>query len=220
MGLREKFIATIYTTHNQSYNTKKALKKIIEYMEGVGQGLNVGAGDTYYHKNIINLDIKSGPNINICGQAEFLPFHDSSLAIIMSQEVLEHVEEYNSAINEMYRVLKKGGLLYLQLPFILGFHSGPHDYLRFTIPGIRSLVTKAGFSIEEIEMATGPAMGFYRVSVEFIAILFTRFIPAAYYLMKGIASLILYPIQLLDNFLQKSEQAYKIAGGFYVIARK
>lgn len=220
MGLRNKFVSTIYATHNQSHNVRKALNIVLKILDKGGRGLNIGAGDTSYHNRLINLDIKCGPHINICSQAEFMPFFDSSFSLIISQEVLEHVEDYNSAINEMYRVLKKGGILYLQLPFTIGFHSAPHDYWRFTREGIKSIVNKAGFSIELIDISVGPALGFYRISVEFIAILFSRFIPSSYYLMKGIAALLLYPIQLMDNFLQKAEQSHKIAGGFYIIARK
>lgn len=46
-----------------------------------------------------------------------LSFQNSSLDLVVSQDVLEHVPDYLKAIEESYRVLKKGGLFILSIPF-------------------------------------------------------------------------------------------------------
>lgn len=46
-----------------------------------------------------------------------LSFEDSSLDIIISQDVLEHVPNYVQAIRESYRVLKEKGILLISVPF-------------------------------------------------------------------------------------------------------
>ena len=47
---------------------------------------------------------------------EYLPFKDSSFDVVISNHTIEHVHNQKLHIAEMYRVLKKGGLLYLATP--------------------------------------------------------------------------------------------------------
>jgi SAM-dependent methyltransferase len=155
-----------------------------------------------------------------CAQAESLPFNHSTFSVAVSQETLEHVKEPWLALREIHRVLKHGGILYFQVPFILGYHPGPTDFWRFSKEGIRELVERAGFVCEEVGIAVGPATGFYRISVEFVAILISRFFPYLYTLSKASAAIFLYPIKWLDRFLLNIEQNDRIAGGYYAIAKK
>ena len=64
--------------------------------------------------------------------------------------------------------MKPGGKIYFQVPFVIGYHPGPTDFLRFTKEGVYELVTKAGFKISEIGITVGGATGFYRIAVEFL----------------------------------------------------
>ena len=50
------------------------------------------------------------------GSAYEIPFEDNSFDLIICSEVLEHLHEYNAALNEMFRVLKPGGKLYASVP--------------------------------------------------------------------------------------------------------
>ena len=45
-----------------------------------------------------------------------LPFKDNSYDIIFCNHVLEHIPDDNKAMQELYRVLKKGGMAILQIP--------------------------------------------------------------------------------------------------------
>ncbi|MGH9966917.1 MAG: class I SAM-dependent methyltransferase [Pyrinomonadaceae bacterium] len=183
-------------------------------------GLNVGAGSTDLHPAMINVDLGLGPAIHCCAKAEQLPFASESFSLVMSQETLEHVRDPDSALREMNRVLRRNGTLYCQVPFIIGYHPGPTDFWRFSKEGIREVVERAGFTCEEVSIAVGPATGFYRIAVEFASILVSRLVPNLYHPAKGALALLLYPIKLLDGPLLRANQADRIAGGYYVIARK
>lgn len=63
--------------------------------------------------------------------------------------VLEHVDEVFKAVDEITRVLKKGGVLLLGVPFRQAIHSVPHDYWRFTPFGVGYLL-KNRYEIDEI----------------------------------------------------------------------
>lgn len=57
------------------------------------------------------------PNVSIVNAAgENLPFPDNSLAMILSHEVLEHVQDDRQAVREMVRALKPGGRLVIFAP--------------------------------------------------------------------------------------------------------
>ena len=51
---------------------------------------------------------------------------------IIATEVLEHLYDPEKAVNEMYRLLKSGGVCIASTRFIYPYHGGPHDYYRFT----------------------------------------------------------------------------------------
>lgn len=65
--------------------------------------------------------------------AEKLPFRDKSIRFVLCSEVLEHLSQPFSAINEIKRVLQDGGILILSVPTIKSslFHS---------FPGLRSVL--------------------------------------------------------------------------------
>ncbi len=54
--------------------------------------------------------------------------------------VLEHVDDFHSAILEITRILKDRGVLLLGLPFRQQIHLPPNDYWRFTVYGVKVLL--------------------------------------------------------------------------------
>jgi SAM-dependent methyltransferase len=220
LSLREKFVRLVYADHNGSRTVQVALAKVLAKISDQTLAINIGAGKTRLHRYIKNIDIFESPNTDYVGRAEALPFPDESVDIVISQETLEHVVDPFKAITEISRVLKKGGEIYLQLPFTIGYHPGPHDYWRFSAEGIRALCEYAGLHCTEIGFSVGSATGFYRIAVEFFAILVSGPFDRLYIPSKAVFSLLLFPIKWLDIWTARSKQNDRIAGGYYVIARK
>lgn len=63
--------------------------------------------------------------------------------------VLEHVDDFRAAFDELTRVLAGDGILLLGLPFRQAIHMAPQDYWRFTEFGIRHLLGSS-FEIQDI----------------------------------------------------------------------
>ena len=61
-----------------------------------------------------------------------IPFAKDTFDHILCTEVLEHAEDPDRLIAEMYRVLRPGGTLVATVPFSARVHHAPHDYHRFT----------------------------------------------------------------------------------------
>lgn len=61
-----------------------------------------------------------------------LPFPDNHFDIVISDQVIEHLENPQKAILESYRVLKKGGMAIHTTCLINHIHQPAPDYWRFT----------------------------------------------------------------------------------------
>ncbi len=218
--LRHRFVRRIYATHNDTPAVRCALTKCLNELPPNEIGLNVGSGLCRLHPAVFNLDIISGEEVDCRAFAEALPFPRACFSLVVTQETLEHVRDPFVAVREMYRVLKPNGVLYCQVPFIIGYHPGPTDFWRFTRQGIREIVERAGFRCEELAISVGCGTGLYRIVVEFWAVFASAFLKALYVPVKGVGALVFYPLKWIDRLLMHSEQADRIAGGYYVIARK
>jgi SAM-dependent methyltransferase len=220
-ALHRWMVDRCYAGHNRSASIKAALSRVLAPLDSGGWGLNIGGGFSRLHERLITLDLEPRDEVDISADAHRLPFGEGSLDVIVSQEVFEHLANPAAALREVARVLKSGGHVYLQVPFIIGYHPGPTDYWRFTREGICALATTAGLEVVEREVAVGTGTGMYRVAVEFIAA-FGGLFPGRrpYLAVKGAAALLLYPLTWLDPLLDRSSARDRIPGGYYVIAQK
>jgi len=78
--------------------------------------LNLGCGNDI-RKNWINLDIIPKKGVNIIHNLNKLPlpFTDNYFDYILCIDVLEHIN-YFPLMNELYRILKKNGILRIKIP--------------------------------------------------------------------------------------------------------
>lgn len=61
-----------------------------------------------------------------------IPFNAEFFDGFICTEVMEHVFDYNNFACEIHRVLKKGGVGIVTIPWSARFHYAPYDYFRFT----------------------------------------------------------------------------------------
>ncbi len=88
-----------------------------------------------------------------------MPIKDESFDCVFCSGVLEHVDDYLTALKEMTRILKPGGILLLGLPFRQALHGVPHDYWRFTEYGIRHILHD-DYEILELALMDNSVPGF------------------------------------------------------------
>src|SRR5690242_5139173 len=107
----------------------------------------------------------AGSGWTVGALGELLPFADCSIDVILSRQVLEHVENPAAVISEVYRILKPGGYVFATYENYLSFWE-PHYRMRWLplLPkAIGSIYLKARgrdprFFQESITYVTFPAV--------------------------------------------------------------
>lgn len=84
------------------------------YLEKLAVSANPAIGLDIEHERTVQARQKT-PRV-VCGAGEYLPFPADSFDLILSHEVLEHVQDDQAAIREMVRTLRPGGRLVLFCP--------------------------------------------------------------------------------------------------------
>ena len=81
----------------------------------------------------------------IVDKAGHVPVTDNYFDAVLSIQVLEHVENPNSYLQEAYRITKPGGHLLLSTHGAWTYHPYPTDYWRWTRSGLEKVISDAGF---------------------------------------------------------------------------
>lgn len=123
-----------------------------------GRVLNAGAGNrdisSLVRGELFNQDIAEGQhneNIHIYSPLHRIPKPDGFFDTIFCNAVLEHVANPEEVMTEFSRVCRKGGGLYLAVPFLQPEHKDPSDFQRFTADGLAGLVRRHGFEVTNVD---------------------------------------------------------------------
>lgn len=79
---------------------------------------------------------------------------DGTFDLVLSTQVLEHVQEPELFLKEAFRVLRPGGVLVLTTHGIWEDHGCPYDFRRWTADGLRYEINSVGFEVKEVAKIT------------------------------------------------------------------
>lgn len=129
------------------------IKKVVPFYKG--NVLDVGCGDspyrflldkskaTYYGIDIADAAKFDYDNTDITPfNGEDIPFEDEMFDAVICTEVLEHVEKYQKLTDELYRVMKKGAMGIITIPWSARYHYIPWDYFRYTPSSLKTIFNK------------------------------------------------------------------------------
>jgi SAM-dependent methyltransferase len=117
----------------------------------IGNGVEAIYSDS--RTRVVAFDIYRTPLVQFIADAHHAPLPSGSVDAVFVQAVLEHVLDPGQVVAEIHRVLRPGGLVYAETPFLQQVHAGAYDFTRYTGSGHRYLFR----AFEEI--AAGPVDG-------------------------------------------------------------
>ncbi|MDI6795215.1 MAG: class I SAM-dependent methyltransferase, partial [bacterium] len=130
------------------------LKELLKNSTNTPRVLIVGGGETLGYgienlgkdilKKAINSDICPSPGVDVVADGQFLPFKDSIFDGLIAQAVLYYFQNPLLGVTEIYRVLKPGGYVFVDTPFMHAYLNTPADRVRFTLPGLEKLFSDFG----------------------------------------------------------------------------
>lgn len=218
-SLREK-LTKFAQTRMPDYRKRScplAFKRLINAVAADAICLSIGGGPTRAHPRLLNLNIGPFPNVEIVADAHLLPYADNSVDFIYCGAVLEHLYDPPRAVREMFRVLKSGGALFAETPFLQAYHGYPHHYQNFTLTGHEQLFRGNGFRIQESGPSLGPLYTAFNLVSKFIKHYFPSPLVLFCLIIWNLLGILVRPLDLLLN---EHKDAYVLASATYLVALK
>lgn len=207
-----------------TWQSKRSRNRVLQFLQSEqvrssdGLQLNLGSGARRFGKKTLNLDLLAGEEVDVQGNLLHLPVKDLSVDTVVCTGVLEHVSDPYLAVREIYRILKFGGRVFLETPFMQTFHASPKDFYRWTPDGLRQLM--GSFDILELHVVAGPASALAWQFQETMAMLFSMNNEILYKIGLRIFGWLAIPVSWLDILLEKNQMAWHAASGFALLAEK
>jgi len=183
-----------------------------------GSIIGDGIEDFLRESNLVFLetDVTFGPRTQVIVDAHNIPLEDSSFDCIIIQAVLEHVVDPYRCTKEVYRVLKKDGLVYAETPFMQQVHMGRYDFHRFTHLGHRRLFRE--FTEIDSGAVCGPGMALAWAYSNFIFSFFSS--KRLRKLLIPFTNLTSFFWKYFDYFLIDKPGTLDAASGYYFMGKK
>lgn len=221
-------VTSIYRQH-----LHRVVKRYVHLLPNSALLLDVGSGSMPYRslfkpRRFISLETTRECKPLVQGDVYALPLHDRVMDAVLCTEVVEHLLEPPQALQEMWRVLKANGYLFLSVPFLVGMHCDSYgDYYRWTELGLRKLLANNRFEVISIH----PLGGLFSAIAEAILVFPhefftppTRFYGTVkgvpFYLAGAIARLLLLPGATILALLDLIYRHRSWTLGYVVICRK
>lgn len=152
------------------------------------------------------------------------PFQDGSVDLVIATGVLEHVEDDRAFLDEIRRILKVGGKVHIEIPFLQQYHDDPIDCRRYTQPGLALLLSQHGFRAEAQGAHIGPTVTILTLTSYYLDLLFGGRRGRLGKLLGNAAfvgfTLVAWPLRYLDRWLINRPTAHRLAFGVYCTAVK
>lgn len=195
---------------------RRELERTVAALPAGARVLDVGAGGRRVVPGVVALDAVAAPGVDLIGDVHRMALADGAFDCVICTGTLEHVADPRRAVAEIGRVLKPGGIVHIDVPFLQGYHADPTDYWRFTLDGLRLLCR--GFEEVDAGVHIGPTCALVWVAREWANSLSSnRYVSNLLLVPMALATA---PLRYLDYALIRGRRAHRAASALYFRGRK
>jgi len=189
----------------------------------IGSGISKGPGNWLWKNNvtdksiiILRMDIVDAVNVDIVCDATSMPKDLVNFSSVILQSVPEHVADIKMLISESKRILKPGGYIYIEMPFLQGVHGDPFDYWRLTPEGLKLLV------FPYFVISSGVSGGPIGSLIWLISDLLSNLSKSKYFnlIIRFSLRWLLSPLRIIDFAIVNSKASSKIGCEYFILAQK
>ena len=111
-------------------------------------------------KDYVGCDMRPGPGVDRVEDVTAIRLPDGSAGTVLCIETFEHVFEVRRAFDEVFRILKPGGVFVITSPLNFRIHGYPDDYWRMTPNCLRRMLEPYGARVSGLSgLSRVPAHG-------------------------------------------------------------
>jgi SAM-dependent methyltransferase len=220
------FVRAITPSISRNYRADENYEHLSRLIAEAGGGdiLVVGAGTNPVGLNrlleqgntqVVETDVVPGPRAGMICDAHDIPFLDDTFDAVVIQGVICWLQDPERAVAEIHRVLRPGGLVYAETPFVQQNTGGANDFVRYTHLGHRRLFRN--FSEVESGPIGGPGM--------VLAWSWSHFLMSfassrrARAILKMLAQFTAFWLPRMDRWLGRNSCAVDAASGVFFLGR-
>jgi hypothetical protein len=123
------------------------MRDVFDYFDGAEEGKTLIVGSRLYegrqdrrafYRDCIGVDMQEGEGVDIVRDLSRYTF-GPCFSHVECTSVLEHCPEPWLVADNIQKSMRRGGTIYVSVPFVWAYHGYPDDYFRFTVEGVKSL---------------------------------------------------------------------------------
>jgi SAM-dependent methyltransferase len=183
--------------------------------------VDFGCGDMPYRSVIepltgkyLGVDLEMNPKAeHHIGFDSKTTLPDNYCDIVLSNQVLEHVDTPSGYLHEALRILKPGGFLLISTHGYWFYHPTPNDYWRWTSAGLRKTIEAEGFVIKSFHGIMGLAASGLQLFQDGICVKLPKFLVPPF-------ALVMQALVSLFNKINSQEQRDRDGAIYVIVAQK
>lgn len=189
----------------------------------LGSNLTPSALEQRGYPHATQLDMSPYPNVDVVADAEAMGrvIPEGSFDFVVSTSMVEHTSHPWLVLQECFKVLSLGGVLYVDAPWMYPLHGEPNDFFRFSEAGLRGLTEDAGFTVVESGASVSGHGAFATFLQAYLSEIASLDRTILYYSMRYILMWLLYPLGLLERLAPLTRRKHRFTDSIvYVVAVK
>ncbi len=206
-----------------TYQCDPRIAAVLREVPAGGRVVDLGAGGRKISPQTICVDYLLTDNTDLRADVQALPLRSASVDLIVATGLFEHVEDIARLCAEIARVVKPGGVVHVEMPFLQQYHEDPIDCRRYTVPDLERVMDRFGFDTIEKGVHIGPTVTVITLWTYWAAMVFegrSKFFKALSTLVFLFFSIVLWPLKFLDRWLVRKPSASRLAFGIYFTGRR